>query len=358
MRILTAYLTKQLFKLTGACLSVFVAIYMIIDFIENIDDFMEAEAELMGIVSYLVYKIPHVVVQMLPVAVLIGVIILFSRMKRKNEITALKASGMSTFQISLPLLGAGLLLSGGAFLFSELVVPYTSSKSETARNLETEGYTSKRLYGRYHIWYRSEDAIYWIRRFDDQRMVMEGPRFYFFDDAFRLRERIQARQALWTGTGWELKNGVVQRIIEDGGYTLNPFERLALDIKERPEDFLKPVKQPEEMSYWELESFSEKIQAEGYDATPYRVGMQIKLAFPVINFLMVLVGIPIALRLRTGGTPLAVSVGIGTCFLYLVLMGLTRSLGLSGMLPPFLAAWVANLAFFLIGIYLMMQLES
>jgi lipopolysaccharide export system permease protein len=86
--------------------------------------------------------------------------------------------------------------------------------------------------------------------------------------------------------------------------------------------------------------------------------MNIKLAFPLINLVMVLIGIPIALGLKKGGTPLAVSLGIGVCFLYLINLGFTRSLGLSGVLPPYLAAWFATLVFFLVGIYLMMRLET
>jgi lipopolysaccharide export system permease protein len=86
--------------------------------------------------------------------------------------------------------------------------------------------------------------------------------------------------------------------------------------------------------------------------------MNIKIAYPLISLILVLIGIPVALRLRTGGTPLAVSGGMAVCFMYILVFGFSRSLGLSGVFPPILSAWLANLVFSLIGIYMMMYVEK
>jgi lipopolysaccharide export system permease protein len=83
-----------------------------------------------------------------------------------------------------------------------------------------------------------------------------------------------------------------------------------------------------------------------------------KLSFPLLSFVMVLIGIPIALGLKKGGTPLAVSLGIAACFLYLLMHGLARSFGCAGVLPPIFSAWLASLAFLLFGIYLMIRVET
>lgn len=358
MGILARYLCKEFFRLLMLCLIIFVSIYLIIDFLQKIDNFIEAQAPNSAMLSYFLYKVPYITVQMVPVAALIAVIVMFSFMKKNNEITALKCSGMSVFELSLPVLSASIALAVAVFLVSELVVPYTSSKSETVWNREVKKRDQGRFYGRDHIWYRGGNSIYWIRHFDGREMVMEAPAFYFFDDSFRLVRRIQARRAVWAGDRWRVEEGIIQAAGAGGVYDLNRFKEINLMLPEGPEAFLKPVKRPEEMSYWQLKRFTELIRLEGYDATRYRVDMNIKLAFPLISFIMVLVGIPIVLGLKRGGTPLAVSFGIGTCFLYLVNLGLARSLGLSGVLPADFSAWLANLIFLLLGIYLMMHLET
>ena len=49
---------------------------------------------------------------------------------------------------------------------------------------------------------------------------------------------------------------------------------------------------------------------------------------------------------------MAVSIGIGLCFLYLLVMGIARTLGFAGIFPPVLSAWLANAVFLFLGIYL------
>jgi lipopolysaccharide export system permease protein len=130
-----------------------------------------------------------------------------------------------------------------------------------------------------------------------------------------------------------------------------------LEIPETPETFIRKIKEPEDMSYQQLRKYAETVKNEGYDNTGYLVDMDLKLAFPLISLVLALMGIPIALELKIGGMPLAIAVGVGLCFLYMFSMAFSRSLGLSGILPPFLAAWTANLIFILFGIYLIMNLR-
>ena len=358
MGILAKYLCKEFFKLLALCQTAFVSIYLIIDFLQKIDNFIKANAPQGVMLEYFLCKIPYIAVQVVPVAALIAVIIMVSSMRKANEITAVKACGMSIFRLCLPVVVASMALSITVFLFSELVVPHASSRSQGIWNGVVKKHRQGRFYGRDHIWHKGDSSIYWIRHFDGKRMVMEGPTFYFFDDSFCLTKRIQGKRAVWTGESWRIEEGVIQIASGGGSYDLSRFKEMDLWLPERPEDFLKTIKQPEEMSYWQLKRFAERMQLDGYDATRYLVDMNIKLAFPLINVVMVIIGFPIGLALKRGGTPLAVSIGIGVCFLYLVNLGVARSLGLSGMLPPWFSAWLANLFFLLLGIYLMMRLET
>jgi lipopolysaccharide export system permease protein len=143
----------------------------------------------------------------------------------------------------------------------------------------------------------------------------------------------------------------------EGGYRLDRVKSGRLDIAELPEDFVNEPRKPEEMNYWELKKYVEKIRAEGYDPTTYLVDMHIKTAFPLIVVVLAAMGLPIVLTVGKQRTSLAVCAGIGLCFLYLIVLGLCRSLGLSGMLPPVVAAWTANGVFLLMSVYALMHVE-
>lgn len=357
MRILSRYFLSEFFQIFAFCQVAFYAIYLIIDFLQKIDNFIEAEVQKGVMLTYFLYKSPFIVVQMTPVASMMSVIILFCLMKKNNEITALRASGLSVYEISKPIITASLLIAVGLFLLSEIVVPYASSRSNEIWAIDVEKRDPTRFYGSNQIWYRGEDAIYWIRHFDVKNKVLDSPSFYFFDNDFQLIRRIDARNSQWEEGKWVCRDGIVQTLTQGGGYLLKTFSELTLELPETPETFTRIERKPEEMSYWQLKAYAAKVRKEGYDDTKYIVDMHIKMALPLVSLILVLSGIPIALGLKRGGAPLAVSAGMGVCFGYLLILGFSRSLGLSGTLPPFLSAWIAGLIFTLMGVYLMMRVE-
>ena len=353
MSVLTRYLIREFFKLLIICQIVFIAIYLMIDFAGGIDDFIKAHAPRSVMFSYFFYKIPAISVQMLPAATLTTVIIMFNLMKRNNEVTALKACGANVWKISQPVIFTAFFLSVALFLFSEIVVPYTSSHANEIWRVEVKKEKPGRFHGQNHIWYKGDNCIYWMRQFNNETMTMIEPVFYFFDPSFHLIRRIDASSGTWKNGVWQLRKGIIQDLEEDGGYNLSRFKSFKLIIPEKPEAFVRQEKEPEEMGYQQLKRFAERLRAEGYDATRYFVDINIKIAFPFVILIMALIGVPVALWKKEMGTPVAVSIGIALCFMYLLILGLSRTLGFAGVLPPVFSAWLANSLFLFLGIYLM-----
>ncbi len=358
MRILTRYFLSEYFKIFFICLLSFMTVYLLIDFLGKIDNFIEAGVGKGVMLSFFLFKVPYIIVQMTPVASLISVIILFCLLKGHNEIMALRASGFSVFALSRPIITAAFGIALGLFLFSEILVPYTSSKSNEIWAVEVEKRDPSRFYGSNQIWYRGEDAIYWIRHFNFKENRLESPSFYFFDHHFQLTKRIEAREGAWENGKWKVRDAIVQVRESDGSYSLKNFGELSLDLPETPDTFKRSERKPEEMSFWQLQAYAQKVRQEGYDNTRYLVDMHVKVALPFVSLVLVFTGVPIAIGLKKGGAPVAVSAGMGVCFAYLLVLGFSRSLGLSGTLPPFLSAWIATFIFLLLGIYLMMQVEK
>ncbi|MCU0594571.1 MAG: LPS export ABC transporter permease LptG [Desulfobacterota bacterium] len=357
MTILSKYVLKEFYRLFAFCEGLFVFLFLMVDFLQKIDNFMEAKATKAAVLLYFVYKAPFIVVNMVPAAVLISVIILFTSMKKKNELTALRTSGLSLFSLCKTMILGSLFIAVGMFLVSETVVPYTSSKGYRIWNVDVRKQDPGLFYGKEEIWYRGGNAIYWIRQFNPRDKTMGDPTFYFFDSAFRVTKRLEGRKGVWKGDHWRIENGILQELKEDGQYGFTKFETYALRIPESPETFMRGTRKPEEMSYWQLKEYAETVRREGYNSAKYLVDMNIKLAFPFISLILLTIGIPLSLAVKKGGTPLAVSIGMAVCFLYVLVLGFSRSLGLAGVLPPLFAAWVANFLFLFLGIYMMLHME-
>jgi lipopolysaccharide export system permease protein len=331
--------------------------FLVIDLVQKLDNFFVANVSRGKILSYFLYKIPYITVQMMPIAVLIAVIIVFCILKKNNEIMAMKACGLDILRLSQSIIIASLLLSIVSFLLSELIVPYSSSKCNEIWDMEVEKQDPTRFYGSDQIWYKTSNAIYWIRHFDSVGNIMQNPIFYFFDKDFHLIMKIEGKRGIWENGVWKIEEGIIQKIQDDGDYEVTKFVDFFLEIAETPDTFKRRIKQPEDMSYQQLKRYAETVGSEGYDNTEYLVDLNLKLSFPLISLVLALLGIPVALKLKKGGMALAVSIGIGFCFLYYVVMGFSRSLGLSGILPAVFSAWTANLLFIFLGVYLMMDLE-
>jgi lipopolysaccharide export system permease protein len=113
------------------------------------------------------------------------------------------------------------------------------------------------------------------------------------------------------------------------------------------------------MSYAELRTYIQKIQASGYDATRYLVDLYSKLSYPLLNVIMVLIGIPFAIKTgRSGGVALSVGISVMFGFLYGILFYVFISFGKSGILPPIVACWIPTLLFGLAGVFTLMSLRQ
>ncbi|MGB5923485.1 MAG: LptF/LptG family permease, partial [Syntrophobacteria bacterium] len=104
MRVLSRYIILELIKIIAICLGVVIALYLVIDFFERIDDFLEAKLPLSLALRYFLLKLPLIVQQGIPMAVLMGTLISLGLMARSNELLALKAGGVSPVLVVGPIL--------------------------------------------------------------------------------------------------------------------------------------------------------------------------------------------------------------------------------------------------------------
>ena len=357
MKIISRYLYKEFFTFFIISLITFLLIYLVIEFFGKIDNFLEAHVPLKVAFLFFIYHIPFVIHQMTPVSVLISVMLTLGIMNKHNEILAIKNCGISLFRLFYPLVAISIFIGIGLFFLSESIVPITSSVANNIWKIQVEKKDTQGAYKLSHVWYRGKGSIYQIRSYDSRKNIIEGLSIFFFDDTFTLHKRIDARKAKWIKGIWYLNDGLIQKISPDGSRKTMRFRSHTIQLPETPRVFERTMKAPEEMSFWELKRYTKKIREEGYDSTRCQVDLHNKIASPFISLVLTLIGIPLGLRKKKGGIPFGITIGIGISFLYLLIFGLSRSLALSGALPPAFGVWLANLLFLLFGIYLILAEE-
>jgi len=358
MTIIHRYIARMFFKFFGIVLVMVIAIYLSIDVFGKMDNLMEADLRPFEMVLYFGYKLPLIISQITPVAVLLGVLVAFGLMSKHNEIIALKSSGVSLKYLLLPVVGIGLLLSGGLFIFSEAVVPATIGR---ALQLEEKDAGSRQMVAsrQKNIWLRHHRGITNIQYFHPAENVIYGVSTVVFDSGFHMTRRIDAKSGEYRNGQWMFYSGMVQHFnSKEETPEVSFFDKKKVDLTLTPADLKRVARTAEEMSFTRLKNYIQKVEREGYDATRSRVDLYAKTAFPVICLIMGLIGSAIALRGKTReGMAISFAYGVVTAFVYWSLYSLCLSLGYGEILPPWLAAWMANLIFFCIAGFMVANLE-
>ncbi len=103
-KILEAYVAREFLKLTSLSLITFVSLFVIVDFFEKIDRLVRAHLGLGDLLQYSLLKIPFAVGQVLPAAVLLGIMLTFGLMSRSQETLAMRTSGLDILQLLRPVM--------------------------------------------------------------------------------------------------------------------------------------------------------------------------------------------------------------------------------------------------------------
>ncbi|MBC2715066.1 MAG: LPS export ABC transporter permease LptG [Desulfobacteraceae bacterium] len=347
MTVIHRYISQLFFKYFGIVLGVVIVIYLSIDFFGRIDKFIEAEISPSLIAAFFLYKIPLIVSQITPIAVLLGVLAIFGLMAKNNEILALKSGGISLNYLLLPIVVIGTSLSILLFLFSEVVVPISVVKANRIEELRSGAkmMTSREK----NIWIRGNQSITHIEYYNPADQMISGISIAYFNKDFSLTSRINARTGKYIDGNWTFFDCLIQQHLDspdkDNQVIFHDEKICQIDLV--PADLLRVAKESEEMPFTDLYQYILKVESEGYDATKYRVDFYAKTAFPFICFIISMFGAGLALRGSTKeGMVISFAYGILTVFIYWSFYSFCLSLGYGNVLPPMFAAWIANLIFF------------
>ncbi len=359
-RIISRYVVDEYLKVFGLSLSSLILIYVVILFFQKMNLFVEYKTPFYLIFEYLIYKIPEVIFQWtLPYAILLSTLLTLGSFSRHNEIIALKAGGVSLYRITLPLFFIAFLISLFSFIGNEYLVPTSSQKTRYLLSVKVRREPLTIFFKNYKIWYRSDNRIFNIQLLDPREKILQGITLYEFDHQFRCIRRVDAKEARWRDGKWNFYHGALRNFDESGSVQMTPFEEMEFPIKEDWASFQKVEQKSEEMSYSELRNYIQKIQSAGYDATRYWVDLYSKLSYPLLNLIMVLVGIPFALKSgRSGGMALSIGISVMIGFAYGITYYIFLSFGRSGVLPPFLSSWSPTLLFGLMGVFTLMSVRQ
>lgn len=349
--LLDRYVSRKFLSFLALALAALAAAAFLAVFFEHLGEALAKGKPAALVARYAAARLPGLLAFLLPAAVLVAAVLALGVLVRTNEATAMKACGVSAYRLALPVLVLGAAAAGAAFLVQERVAPAARARSEAARaallDLPSRAYS---FVNRHWVLSRSGDRVF---------------RYDLFDPATATFARLSVFD-LDLGRGALVRRAFAERaVLEDGllrlsGAAERRYDRpaggppvpagMSIDIASERAAFLEPFKEPPQMTWGELRRYAAEVRGLGLASSRLRTEVALRAALPAACLVMALLAVPFGFRTGRRGVLAGLGLAAVLAVAFWGVFALCRGLGMAGALPPFLAAWGANLVFGLGGI--------
>jgi LPS export ABC transporter permease LptG/LPS export ABC transporter permease LptF len=367
-QVVDRYVLKSFLFWFALLLIGFVFMTHVYTFFDLLSDIVKNQIAMTRVFTYLFFLTPQLVFDSAPLSVLVAVLITFGILTKHNEITAMKASGVSLYRLAVPVLAAALLMSGGLFAFGHYYVPDANRKQDAIRK-EIKGKPVQTYLHPDKKWVfdpglNNDPRVFYFNYIDGAKKEMSQPQVYELDAAnFHVHKHISAEKARWEPTlrTWIFENGWSR---EDPGGPKPTFKSFMgqtatfPEVNERPDYFLQEVLQDQQMNYQQLAFYIRDLQRSGIDTIALQVSYFRKFALPLFALVMALISVPFAFLAGNRGAMAGVAVSFTIAIAYWTIGKLFEQLGDVNLLPAMLAAWSPDLIFAMAGLYFFTRMRT
>lgn len=344
MRRHDAYVLSLYLRVLFFCVIGFTLVFVLIDVFEKIGSFIDNDARLIDVTRFFVYKLPDMLRLTLPVDVLLATMFALGVLGRNNELVAMISCGVSLVRITLPMLVVALLLTAGAGVLAEYIVPHTNDAMFRVKRINIEKRPPLDLpVRRDFTFYGRGDYLIFAKRFNTRRQELSDVVVSFVQQG-HLSARLDAQRGVWKEDHWEFQDGFY-RSFADSHETVAPFvpPRVyrAFDIVETPDELARLEPEPDAMNYRELKRFVRLLEMSGADASAYIVDLHAKLTYPFTVLIMSLLAVGLSASKKKTSIASSFTLTLFIAFGYLIIVGIAEAFGKNQVIPSVAAAWCA-----------------
>ena len=344
MNIYTRYMMGRFLQPFLFGLGIFVVLIFLGDTFDKMNHIMRSKAPFFVILECLWLGVPYWAVRVIPMATLLATLVAISGFVQSGEWLATQSCGIETRRFWLPVLYCAFGVSVFAFIAQETVMPAAWARS---RRLWRERVHTEWEWSKYEnvALLGGPDQFVQTWLFLPKDGKIERPIFETIG-AQGVNRQLDAKYALWDPgqKRWVFYDGV-ERVFGPQGVVETSFASQVSELATPPLDLVPRATSPDELTMREAFRYARSVGRFGGSPREYVVAAYAKLAYPFTSLVICALGIPIALRLRRSSRVVSFCAALVLSFVFLWTMEIGRTLGVSGRLPAFAAAWMANACF-------------
>ena len=347
--ILNKYITKEFLKVVLNMTLIFFCLGFIINIFEEINFFKDFDVKIDVPILLSALFVPSMIYNMFPFVILLSGIWFFLKIKKTDEIIALKVSGLSNFSV---ILVPSILSVFLGIFFIMLINPITSTlvkKYETIRGAyETQQWEYLATVNVNGIWIKEKNFSknYIIRASNLESENLIDLTIYEFDNKNNFLQRIESKSANISSTIWKILNA---KIIDSNGKTLEEnIDEISYQSKYDFEKIKSLYSNLDTISFWNLDEEIKLLEERGYSTKGMEAKLQRSFAFPFFLLSMIMLS-----GVFTLGMPFKDSnwsyafIAIFTSALIFYFNDFSAALGKTEKLPIEISVWMPILIIFI-----------
>ena len=355
-RIINLYIIREIVSLFLLGISVFTVILLMGRLIKLTDLVISRGVPLVDVSRMIFYLMPSFLVYTIPMAFLLSVLLAFGRLSADNEITVMKAGGVSLMQLMPPVVLCGVCAALLTLAASTIGVPWGNSAFKRL-SFEVLKQNISATIREKVFWDDIPGVVLYAEQYDERQRILKGVLIHDGRDKSRSMTIFAADGVIAGGFGKQdirmvLNNGSIHVPGKGDDYRLVNFGEYVMTVSGTA-NASALGRSEQDMSIAELR---EQISNAATTKTT-RLKMQSELhsrfAFPLASLVFAVLAVPLGMQNRRSGKSAGFSTSIGVLLAYYVVLSLLRTLAEKGTLPPMLALWIPNLLFLGLGWFLL-----
>jgi len=356
MKLIDKYLIRNFLGPFFYCLLAFFMISIVYDVSVNLDTFIDKKIGLKTLVDYYMLLLPVILANTMPIAVLMGILYELGNLQRSNEITGLRASGISNARIMMPFMLCGLCISLISFLIEQNFVPQALYKINIIETQRFKKEVEKEKLLKVTAFYNIRANRSWVGTIDLTTPKILDFEVREFDRQGTVARKITARELSHDAKTklWTFRDGKIYYytagVSPENETAKEKFATMTFDFSETPADLINSQKEAMYMSAAELRTHLKTHPKDSKIYTERKVDLYYKFASPFVSFIVMLIGLAFGMRTTRGGLLIGVGTSLAIFIAYYGLSIVSLAMGKQELMPPWLAAWLPNMFFTALGV--------
>jgi lipopolysaccharide export system permease protein len=336
------------------------AMFSFFDLIQELDSLGQGNYGITQMLVFVLLSVPGHIYDVVPVAVLVGMMYSLGTLARNSELVVMRVSGLSLMNIGWILVKVGMLFTVLTFFVGELITPISEKMAQRMRVQATDSVIAQDF--KSGLWVKDGKSFVNVETVLPDASLL-NVHIYEFDENFKLRSINVAKKGVFEDEQWDLSEVTQTKFntfkkIEQNNIQTQVFNKALWKSLIRPELLNVLLVAPEKMSVWNLYAFVQHLQANKQRTTRYDVALWSKMIYPLACMVMVVLALPFGfIQQRSGGTSAKLFIGVMLGVAYQIMNRVFIHLGVLNDWPPLMSAITPTVLFLIAGLSMLFMIE-